>query len=540
MLRKKWCALMLVFAMTAGLLAGCGGAGGETGGTQGGTGGAETAAGTESTGDAQASADAGKSFDVASVRWSDWGEYYHEGFPDQAAAEMGITINWNTILNADWADRKAVILAGGNLPDAFMGSICFSEAEVMANLGTFIALDDYIPEYMPNLSAILESDPVMKATATAADGHIYGLPGKQPAMPVVMNQMFINQTWLDNLGLEMPDTWLEFEDVLTAFKEQDANGNGDPNDEIPYEGGYEEAIMMFCLPFGTTLNGNAYNMTVKDGKPVYLPTYEGYKEGIKWMHECFEAGLIDPELFTQDDSMRSAKLTSETPIVGVSAGWTADSVFGVNADQYVALPPLEGPDGERYICSNAWQGITGYEFVITNQCEDPGTLLAWADKFYTEDASIQNMYGSFGIATQKNDDGTYTVLAPIDGNSADTNAWIYSLRSFGPKYVPDGFNDKIIYETENGDASKLELDKEVRQYAKEGFPSVSISAENLEKLSTLYTDISSYASTMEAEWLVNGGVDEGWDEYIATLERMGYNDFIDIMTEVYNSYADNQ
>lgn len=490
--------------------------------------------------DREQPADSDSSFEVATVRWSDWGEYYHEGFPDQAAAQLGITINWNTILNADWSDRKAVLLAGGNLPDAFMGSICFSASEVMANKDSFLILDDYIEQYMPNLSAIMKSDPTMRSMAVSADGHIYGLPGKQPCMPVVMNQLFINQTWLDNLGLEVPTTYLEFENVLKAFKEQDANGNGDPTDEIPYEGGYENAIMLFCLPYGTTLNGNSYNMTIKDGRPVYIPAYEGYKEGLKWMHECYAAGLIDQEIFTQDDSMRTAKLTSETPIVGVAGGWTADSVFGANSDQYVALPPLEGPDGNRYICSNKLQGITRYEFLVTKACKDPGRLLSWIDMFYTEDASIQNMYGSFGIATQKNDDGTYTVLEPIDGNSADTNAWIYSLRSFGPKYVPDGFNDKVIFETENGDAAKLELDKEVRQYAQEGFPSVSYQPEQLQTLSTLYTDISTYVSTMQAEWVVNGGVEEGWDEYMATLEKMGYNDFLDIMNAVYDTYMENQ
>ena len=31
--------------------------------------------------------------------------------------------------------------------------------------------------------------------------------------------MFINQEWLDNLGLEMPTTFTEFKEVLTAFKE---------------------------------------------------------------------------------------------------------------------------------------------------------------------------------------------------------------------------------------------------------------------------------------------------------------------------------
>ena len=43
------------------------------------------------------------------------------------------------------------------------------------------------------------------------------------------------------------------------------------------------------------------------------------------------------------------------------------------------------------------------------------------------------------------DDGTYTVLAPRDGMSADTYAWVSSLRDFGPKYVSDDFCD-LSYE----------------------------------------------------------------------------------------------
>ena len=39
--------------------------------------------------------------------------------------------------------------------------------------------------------------------------------------------MYINQTWLDNLGLEVPTNMDELEEVLIAFKEGDPNGNGD-------------------------------------------------------------------------------------------------------------------------------------------------------------------------------------------------------------------------------------------------------------------------------------------------------------------------
>ena len=79
-------------------------------------------------------------FEVATVRWADWGETYHEGFPDQAAKESGIDVRWRTILNSDWADKKAVLLAGGDLPDAFLGEICFSESEVLSNKGLFKAI----------------------------------------------------------------------------------------------------------------------------------------------------------------------------------------------------------------------------------------------------------------------------------------------------------------------------------------------------------------------------------------------------------------
>ncbi|MBO5146316.1 MAG: extracellular solute-binding protein [Lachnospiraceae bacterium] len=485
---------------------------------------------------------ADENYEVATVRWADWGEDYHTGFPDAAAAEMGISITWNTIQNADWGDRKSVLLADGELPDAFMGSICFSETDILTNPDIFIALDDYIDEYMPNFKKILESDPTMKALAASADGHIYGLPSKKPCRPTVANQMFINKTWLDNLGLDMPTTYDEFVDVLRAFKEQDANGNGDPNDEIPYGEGYADSVMFFCLPFGVTPGGDGtYSMTVKDGKPVFIPTSEEYKTGIEAMQKCYAEGLIDSELFIQDDSMRDAKLMNTTPVIGCAPGWTADSTFGANADQYTALPALKGPDGKQYISSDPehWN-YSRYEFVVTSSCKNPGKLLSWIDQFYTEDASIQNFYGSFGIGVEKDEEtGTYTVLGPKEGMSADIYAWVNSLRDFGPKYVADGFNDKVTYVEENGDASKLELDKSMKKYAVKAYPNVSYTVEQLDKLETLYFDIASYIGINQAAWVTEGGIEEQWDGYIDTLYQMGYEDFMKIQTDAYNTYMTN-
>lgn len=479
-------------------------------------------------------------FKVATVRWADWGENYHEGFVDEAAKEAGIAVEWDTILNADWSNKKAVLMAGGDLPDAFLGSICFSAAEIASNQSAFIALDEYIDENMPNLKAIMEKDPTMKALATSSDGHIYGLPGKKPCRPLVSNQMFINQQWLDNLGLEMPQTYEEYYTVLKAFKEQDANGNGDPDDEIPFGQGYADTAMFFLLPFGMTLGADGtYTMAIKDGKPAFLPTLDSYREGIKWMNKAYKENLIDPEIFTQDTSMRDAKLMNQdAALIGSAPGWTADSTFGSNASQYTALPALQGPDGERYVSSDPehWN-YSRNEFMITTACKDPAALLRWMDKFYTDDASIQTFYGSFGVGIEKNGDA-YSLLPPTDGNSADTFAWISSLRDFGPKYVSEGFNDKVKLPADSGDGLKLALDQELRQYAKPAYPNVSYTNEQLNTLSAIYTDIAAYVTTMQAKWVTEGGVDEDWDTYIKTLNQMGFEDFMKIQNDAFEAYQE--
>ena len=166
--------------------------------------------------------------------------------------------------------------------------------------------------------------------------------------------------------------------------------------------------------------------------------------------------------------------------------------------------------------------------------------MAWADRFYTEEASIQNFYGSEGVGTQKNADGTYTVLEPRYGMSADTCAWVSSLRDFGPKYVSDSFNEKILYAGENGDAAKLALDASMKQYAVPAYPNVSYTVEQLDDLRTLYTDINAYVSTYQASWVTEGGVEEQWNDYINTLNRMGLDKFLKIQTDAYNTYFSNK
>ena len=68
----------------------------------------------------------------------------------------------------------------------------------------------------------------MEKMVTNPDGHIYTLPGKKPLRPKGCDTPFINQKWLDNLGLEMPTTVDEWYEVLKPLRRKTPTAMASP------------------------------------------------------------------------------------------------------------------------------------------------------------------------------------------------------------------------------------------------------------------------------------------------------------------------
>ncbi len=472
---------------------------------------------------------------VLTMRWGNMGDTFTQNqWLKDLEANTNVKIEWQVVSSNDWSEQKSIMLASGTLPDIILGNQTFSDSDIVNNLSYFRPLDDYIEQYMPNLKAAMAETPELKKISTFPDGKIYSLPTRLPARPKTKNQPVINKAWLDKLGLAIPDTTDDLYNVLKAFKEQDPNGNGKP-DEIPYT---ETGLAPdFLNPFGIT-DINANSMLIRDGQPVFYPVSEEYKEGLKYASKLYAEGLIDKELFTQDATMTSAKQqNADAAIVGFSNQWTPDAVFGKWSDQYEMIPPIAGPDGKRYNPGNPnGMSFNRNEMLITSSCKFPEVAARWADQFYTNEASIQNFWGAIGTVIEKNDDGTYTLMDPPEGTSADAWYWEQSLRDFGPKYVSPSFEEKIVLNKEAGDGLKLEIDKLGSEYVTDPFPNVMYTAEEFQELPTLTTDIDSYVAAMRAQWVTKGGIEEGWDAYVKKLNDMGLDKLMKIRTDAYNRY----
>lgn len=544
MLRKsvRWLSFMLAGAMTAGLLSGCGGSG------------SEPASNTSTSGTNQESGDRDRpTFKIATVRWTDtWPtDFLESGIMKELEDKHNINIEWQIYYNADWVEQKSLLLASGDLPDAFLGSISLTPSDVAQNKSYFIELTDLIEQNMPNLTAALEEAPELKAIATDRDGKIYSLPKKLPKRPTVCGNVgYINKKWLDNLGLEMPKTYEELADVLVKFAQEDADGDGDPTNEIPFTGAAGDYVLSNDLrnilsPFGTMVSRTDNYMGLDgNGEPVFMPVQENYKEAVKWFHGLYEQGAVDPEYFTQESSMAMAKRQAEGGSkVGFLFGWTADAEAGINTEEFVPLEAVEGLDGNHYVENAAnTLDIADRELLITTNCSDPAKLLQWADDFYTDLSTLQSFYGSIPDCITDNGDGTYNVDKPTDGSSLDTSAWSNSLRDFGPKYMNPEFYDKITLPEDQGDGIKLAEDEVNAKYVTTdknvGFPVVQYTEEELVRLAQLGADIYKYCEDRYAHWVVDGGIEDEWDDYLTQLDNMGLQELIEIQENAYSFYEE--
>lgn len=529
---KKGTGLVLVATISAGMLSGCGGDAfsrekGENSGVP--------------------------TYTVAIVREAGLpSDFLESGVMKELEEKSGINIEWHIYHSADWAEQKSLLLASGELPDAFLGSNTLNEADVEQNKSRLLELTELInEETMPNLMEVFEKDSEMKQICTDREGKIYGLPSRIPLQPKVCGYSFyINQEWLNNLGLEMPTTYKELEAVLEKFEIEDADQDGDPDNEFAITGSASQSklgedLRTILSPFGTIVSRDDNYMGLNgDGEPVFMPAQENYKEAVKWMRSLWEKGIIDPEYFTQDPSMASLKIQAEGGSeVGLISAWTADAGAGVNASQFSLLEPVEGYDGNHYAENMTNTNLKGKELLFTKDCEEPEKLLAWADGFYDELVTLQTNYGSIseGCITD-NGDGTYTVNTPEDGTSLDASSWSHSLRSFGPKYMNQEFYDKVILPEDLGDGIKLKEDDIMQKYYSDdkniGLPTLQYTAEELSQITALGTNIYKYCEAQYAHWVVAGDVEEEWDSYIKQLNDMGLQELVKIHETAYNVYLE--
>ena len=485
---------------------------------------------------------------------------------NQMMENVGIHITWNTMSDS-LSEQVNIHIAGGDLPDAFQG-VGFSNYELTTygEDGTFIDLTPYItPEIMPNLYAILEEHPEIKAAITMNDGCIYGLPsaeqmgtagvGKAEDYSIYAVPQFsmINKKWLDDLGLEVPTTLDELHDVLVAFKENDmahkiygaAEGS-----TIPMSTGFDQWCWgqnIFYAGFGFTnwINDVCNDLVLQaDGTVNFVCDDDNYRAALTYFHDWYAEGLMDVEMFSQSDTQLMAKC--QQGYVGVSTWWYIEELMGDYASDYVFLPVLSGPDGTKNVTVRTGGATNSGNLSITEACQDPASLLKFYDQWYTGESVMQLQYGPIGVYfTSQDENGQWNSITEAEAQAT------YNKGAGELKSTYEVAGPKLILSHYYSDTFKME-DRAIERLTDlydYWMPQVSdttvypmdcvYTQDELDIIDRYKTDFQDIVAEQEGLWIKNGGpTDAEWEAYKNKLvNNCGMNKLLEVYQAAYDRYA---
>lgn len=455
----------------------------------------------------------------------------------------GIHINWEVAPGGQYENEMKMRLAEGeNLPDIFL--LPDANPAKAADDGRIIPLDELITGHAPNIAAFLRENPDIDKRLRLPDGKLYTLSS------IVTGTGFsdpygilIRKDWLDRLGLQEPKTWDEWRAVLKAFKENDPNGNGIP-DEIPLltDQGFR-GLTLFGSAVGTHFFYSGGFYPDATGRVQYEWLSSGAKNLVEWLRGLYGDGLIDPEFLTKTTesyltAIGRGQVGATTGFLNVKAKYeAAQGKAGDDGTEWVMAEPPGGPatNGlyELYGPLSGWYGIS-------KDCENPQLAIRWLDYIYASEEG--NRLVNFGIENvsyvMENGQPHFTELAANNPDGLDLNSFLRSLGAMPtlPWIRADkGPLSRQVKALLEADPQIAEQAAKVRPYLVQSIPLAPPTQAEKEAEKQIYTPIQTYVNLALAK-MITGAEPVDWPAFTREIESLGVQSVLDIKQAQYERY----
>ena len=163
---------------------------------------------------------------------------------------------------------------------------------------------------------------------------------------------------------------------------------------------------------------------------------------------------------------------------------------------------------------------------------------------YDELTSIELNWGTFGDVQVKNEDGLYVVDYTDKSGKGLTPDEVRRHNTPGgdaPCSILEDVYGRLVQMEPGGAGRKEILDQYYAKYVpKESYPVVAFSIEDNERISAIKMDLMEYVNEMAAKWVVKGGIDEEWDNYLLRLKQLNLDEYMEIHQARLDQYLADQ
>lgn len=377
---KKMLTVGLAVAMAAATLAGCGGNSDSKG----------------SSSSPNASAGAGDDKTPVTYR------YYHFGqgkkdvlgsdttIGKELQKQTGVDIKLEYLVG-DSATKAGVMIASGDYPEIISAS---GEMAKLLDAGAYIALDDLIEKYGPNIKRVY--GPYFNKMK-AKDGKIYTLPFSAQqgyiAEPEPGAAFWIQRSVLKEFNYPKITTLDEYFDLIKKYKEKYPKVDGKDTVGFMTSAGVNNNFFTIQNPAihlaGYPNDGGVY-VDMKTNVASTVAGSEYQKKWVKKLSEMNAIGLFDPESFTMNKDQYLAKITSGRVLGYFNYGWQVGDATknlkaaGIDEKRYAPLPIVfDKSIKDQYIDPPGF--VANYGVGISVKAKDPERIIKYFDNMLTEE-----------------------------------------------------------------------------------------------------------------------------------------------------------
>lgn len=288
-------------------------------------------------------------------------------------------LSWQ-VATGTYATQLDLAIAGNSeLPDMYL--VNKSQLYTLAVSGKVKDMTEYYEQYASdNLKSVLGFNDNEGLETATVNGKLYALPLPNDVGDGA-SMVFIRKDWLDELGLETPNTLTELIAVAKAFVDNDMSGRGNTiGIGLAQDLGF--TFDVFCNAYG------AYpDLWLEDenGDLIYGSVQPEMRDALLTLQQAYADGLIHKEFAAQDNTRLAQYVAQGRLGIFIGPFWYNNNyiISNLNADvdaQWVAVNNLALDAGDE-VSPRAWN--TTYRWLVVNaDCTNPEAAVKMLNLWY--------------------------------------------------------------------------------------------------------------------------------------------------------------
>lgn len=429
-----------------------------------------------------------------------------------------------------------LLLSSGDLPDIisynwyeFPGG-----PQKAINDGYILKLNGLIEDYAPNLKRTLEENPEVDKSVKTDEESYYVFPGmKLDERQTVAFGPILRADWLEELGLDVPETMDEWYTVLKAFKEK--------------KGAVAPLSFTGRVPFreaGAFVGayGVRQNFYIEDGKVKYGPYEPGYRQFLETFRRWCGEGLIDKNIASIDQKGLDAKvLNGET---GATLGYNSAALgrwLTSSQEPGFDLTPAKYPalgKGERArFAKKDLPYSTSYSAAVTQSSKNKELAVRYLDYGYSDEGRLMYSFGKLGQSYEMADgQPKYTdlILNNPEGLSISVALAQYTHNAFEGPFpgLPEAFMQTYPMEQQQK-AMVLWSDNDAGSTLP---PRMLNTAEESEEINNSITEIETFVEEKTYQFIMGTESLEHYDSFLEQLKTLNIDRVLELKQKAYDRY----